>query len=210
MAKAVTTKSPLAIIDAKIASIKTRGLQLRKDCHETLVMIMDHYIEHGDFTRLPMLTDAIKSALGSSLSQAANQWVSEFVPSLKWEKTVGAFEHVKGVKKEIRDLENYKVTAKGDGPANVFTGNARDLPFYELERVAKQEPFDLQKAILSLVGRAEREYEKAIKEHTEAPVNSAQIAALKSLGEHIAEYKPEDGKAEETQSEEQVEAVKAA
>lgn len=216
MAKSVTTQSPLAIIDAKIASIKTRGIQLRRDCHETLVMIMDHYAAHGDYTRLKLLTDAIKGALGASMSQAANQWVSEFVPSLKWDKEIGGFAHLKGVKVEIINVVNRPMPAKGDAPATTFTGNARDLPFYELERPVNQTPFDLNMAIVQLIGRAKRESDKAIEAGKEPSFPAEQLEMLekavikpKTEGE-VTPIKVTAGAKPSKKNQEEVPAVKAA
>jgi hypothetical protein len=198
MADKKTNTSPLAVIDGKIASIKTRGVQLRKDAHECLVLIIDHYIAHGDFTRLMDnggndLITAIKSSLGNSIAQAAVQWVHEFVPSLKWNDTLRKFENVKGVTKEIIDVENYVLKSNGgpDGVDRKFTGNARDLPFFELERQTKVAPFDFMKSLQQFIARAERERDAALKANQPVPVNRAQLDALKGLADNIKNYKEE-------------------
>lgn len=200
MAKKVETTSPsaLSVIDGKISSIKKRGMELKKDCHECLVMIMDHYIAHGDFTRLMEngdnnLVSAVKTALGNSVAQALVQWVHEFVPSLRWNDTLRKFENVKGVKKEIKDVENYVLKSSDNsvGVNRTFTGNARDLAFYELERPTNIQPFDFMKGLQQFITRAEKARDEALKNGKEAPVNRAQIDALKGLAENIGKYKDE-------------------
>lgn len=163
-------------IDASIKSIAKRGKALRDDSHKTLVGIIDHYIEHGDKTRLKVLVDTIKSALGGSLAQAANQWVSNYVPSLKWNDTDKDFEHLKNVKKEVLDVE-YRST---DG-SFTFSGNARGLPFFKLERPVNVAPFDLKARVLMLIKQAENTREKQIKEGEKITVSLTAINALKAL-----------------------------
>lgn len=164
-AKNASTPSALEIIDRNITAITKKGKALRLECHQTLVLIIDHYIEHGDFTRLPRLEKAIAGALGSSISAAMNTWVARFVPSLKWNDDKKEFENVKGVKKEVlsvpedKPIKMLSTTGPDDKP-QMFFGDARKLPFFELERPVRQTPFDFDKALIQLIKRAEQRAEK--------------------------------------------------
>lgn len=179
-------------LNAQITAIQTKGKKLRAECHATLIDVVEHYIEHGDTTLIPKLVDAVKNALGSSLSAAMNQWIATSVTSLKWNDDEKRFEHIKKVTPEIRDLKDVPMKTKAaDGTNQKYTGNARGLPFFELERETNQEPFNIEKAIAQLVKRAQSAYEKNIKEHAHNEVNSAQIELLKQVAESIKEVKPE-------------------
>lgn len=186
MAK-TTALSTVQIIDAKIASITKRGAALRADCQSCLVMIIDHAGEHGDYDRLPKLFEAIKGALGSSMSQAAINWVNQFVDNLKWSDEERKFVKIPKAKIAIKDVENYNIP----GDEKPFTGNARHINFWQLERQVAQKPFNLQEAIKLVLVRAERERDKQLKETGHSSVTKAQVEALKSLSEHIDAYKDE-------------------
>jgi hypothetical protein len=190
-------------IQKSIDGITSRGKKLRFDCHTTLVDVIDHYIEHGDTSLIPKLLDAVKNSLGSSLSAAMIDWTAKFVSSLNWDNEKKAFAHVPKVEKKIAEITaEMKVKFKSSDQEAFFVGNARDFPFYELEREAKQEPFDLQKAILQLVKRAETALEHNIKDHAHNKINSAQVDILKTMAKNIVEVKPEeDVKDEKPQTE---------
>lgn len=154
-------KSALEVIDSRIKAIETKGKALRNDCHNTLVMVIDHYIAHGDMTRLAPLTAAVRNALGNSMSAAMNLWVARFVPSLVWDKDDGAFKHDKSKEKTVLSVPEDKPilskTAKGpDGkPARLF-GDARQIVFWELQPETKQDPFDFGKTLHDLLFRAKK------------------------------------------------------
>lgn len=179
-------------LTAQITAIQSKGKKLRNECHATLIDVIEHYIEHGDTTLIPRLTDAVKNALGSSLSAAMNQWIATSVTSLKWDDEAGVFIHIKKVDPKIRELKDVPMRTKGDdGKAMKFSGDARNLPFFELEREVKQTPFNVADAIATLLKRAQTAYEKNIKEGAHNEVNSAQIDALKAMAESIKNLKPE-------------------
>lgn len=185
-------KTDLKTIDNMIASITKRGKALRNDCHSCLVAILEHHIEHGDYTRLPKLLEAVKGSLGSSLSAAMIDWTARFYTGLAFDQEDKEFKHVKG-KGEIRDVTaEDRVRIKGADENQYFIGNARDLPFYELEREVKQQPFDLTAAIVQLVKRAEAALEANVTKHAHNHVNRSQVEVLKNLAKNIGEVKEED------------------
>jgi hypothetical protein len=113
------------------------------------------------------------------------------------------FVHVK-IKGTIRDVTaEDKIKLKSVKDENTFfIGNARELPFYELERIVKQEPFDLTAAILSLVKRAKAAQEANITKHAHNHVNAGQIKVLENLAKNID--KVTDADLEETPVQAQV------
>lgn len=161
----------LAQIDKAIASIAKRGTALRNDSHECLVQIIEHYIAHGDFTRLPNLIVAVKSSLGSSISQSIYTWVDKYVTGLKFDEDMVkvhkdahkadsskpdlmGFVSIPKVPKTIR--ENVEITEKVNGKdKKVVYASAREVPFFSLERQAPQKPFDLIASFKTLLKRAE-------------------------------------------------------
>jgi hypothetical protein len=174
-------------LNAAISSIARRGKALRNDSHKTLVDVCDHYIEHGDYTLFPKLFDAVKNSLGSSLSAAMIQWVKVSVPSLRWDDETKSFITNDNDKaRRFAELKDVPTKSK-----TKFTGEPKNLPFFELEREVKQEPFDLSAAILTLVKRAESAYEKNVKEGQHNIVNAAQVAVLKAMAETIKDVRPE-------------------
>jgi hypothetical protein len=180
-------------IDKAIEGIVTRGQSLRTHCHDTLVMVMDHYIGagNGDTTKIKPLLDAVKNSLGSSLSAAMVQWIALSMPSLTWVKDKQMFAHIKGAKREYKTLERVKQRSKMPGTADAmyFTGEPRDLPFYELEKEANQNPFDLKARIEALIKSAEAEYNKRLKAGDKPTFSHAAIDELAKFAENVS--KPE-------------------
>lgn len=165
----------LAQIDKSIASIAKRGKQLRNDAHETLVQIIEHYIAHGDYTRLPALIGAVKGSLGGSISQSIYTWVDQYVTGLKFDENAMkmhkeahkadpskpdllGFVSLPKVDKSIK--ENVEVTEKVNGKdKKVIYDSAREIPFFTLERNVAQKPFNLLEAFNALLKRAEKALE---------------------------------------------------
>lgn len=164
----------LAQIDAAIERIVKKGQELRDDAHACLVGIIDHYIDNGDYTRLPKLMDATNNYIGNSIAQAMAQWVNDNVTSLRWEDR--KFVHIPKTEKAIKDI-----VIKDDDGKVVFEGNARDYPFYKYEIKRDVKPFDFAAAFAALIRRAEAAYEKNLKEDAHNLVNHAQIEVLKSI-----------------------------
>ena len=206
-------KTDLKSIDAMISSIAKRGKILRNDAHECLVAICEHHKEHGDYTRLPRLLDAVKTSLGSSLSAAMIDWVHRFYTGLKFDKDngkseMGFFVNVPKVKKEIINITaEMKVRFKSSDTEAYYVGNAAEFPFYELEREVAQKPFDLKAAIIQLVKRAETALEKNVKDHAENLVNAAQVEVLKNLAKNFDDIKPEADVKEELDADKVTEIV---
>jgi len=183
-------------IDAAIQNIVTRGTSLRNDCHTTLVMIMDHYIGlgNGDTTKIKPFLDAVKGSLGSSLSQAAMNWIAISMPTLMFDdrpgsKTRGTFVHIKGSKErvyaELKDVTCVS-TMPGTNDKRKFSGAPRDLPFFELERIQTQKPFNLTAAIIALVKRADAAKEANEKDDAENVINDDALEVLHSLANKLA------------------------
>lgn len=173
-------------IDASIASIAKRGKGLRIDAHKTLVAIIDHYIGvgNGDHTRLPKLQEVVDKTFGRSALKALNQWVQDYVTSLKWDKEENKFVHIKGTKRTIRDIE-IKANEKKGLPA--FKGNARDWSFFNCEVKTPPAPFVLADSFKTLLVRAEKAYEASIATGADLKLK-AQIEILKSL--HLEDVAP--------------------
>lgn len=163
----------LAQIDALINKIKKNGQKLRDDAHFGLVSIIDHYIDNGDYTRLPTLVEVTKNYIGSSIAQAMVQWVHDNVTSLQFDKDQKKFVHTPKMEKAIRDIE-----LKDDDGNVTFKGNARDFPFYKYEIKRDPTPFDFAEALGKLIERAKKANEKNVKEGAHNKVNGAQIAML--------------------------------
>lgn len=168
------TVMSLAQIDAAIERIVKKGQELRDDAHACLVGIIDHYIDNGDYTRLPKLMEATNNYIGNSIAQAMAQWVNDNVSSLRWEDR--KFVHIPKTEKLIKDI---KIT-DDDGKV-VFEGNARDWPFYKYEIKRDVKPFDFASAFAALIRRAEAAYEKNLQDGATNLVNHAQIEVLKSI-----------------------------
>lgn len=197
----------LKIIDAKIKSIANRGKILKNDAHAVLLLVLEHYQDNGDYTRLPMLIDAVKEGIGSSISAAMIDYVHRFVPTLTYDKEagdekLGFFIHQKGATKAEKAL---RVITRADnvrvkGSDTPYEGPAEKLPFFNLERIVKQEPFDFTKAIMQLVVRAEKALEKNTKEGAHNNVNAEQVKVVKSLAEQLKNIKPDTADANGEQS----------
>lgn len=207
-------KTDLKTIDAMILSISKRGKILRNDGHECLVAICEHHKEHGDYTRLPKLLDAVKNSLGSSLSAAMIDWVERFYTGLKFDRDngkseMGFFVNVPKVKKEFVNITaEMKVKFKSSDTEAFYVGSAEGFPFYELEREVPQKPFDLKAAIVQLIRRAETAIEKNVTDHAENKVNHAQVEVLKGLVKNLDEIKDEEPAITETNVTEMVQAKK--
>lgn len=80
--------------DTAIANIRKSGAELRKLAHETAVGILMHYEQHGDYTKIVPLSDAISEAMSRSMSRAFVEWVEAY-SSLKWDKEEKTFTHNK-------------------------------------------------------------------------------------------------------------------
>lgn len=157
--------SGLALIDANIASIVKRGSALRKDCHSTLILIVEHAIKTGDYTRLPKLAKAVKGALGGSMSAAIVQWTETYTSFLRYDKensTGGeiAFMLIKGTEKLILPLpkavQSRTLTSATDtSKKHIYPVgmDARELPFWEVERDVPQEPVDFGKQFHDMIVR---------------------------------------------------------
>lgn len=170
----------LAQIDGMIASIIKKATSLRDDAHVCLVGIVDHYIDNGDYTRLPKLVEAVNEHIGNSMAKSMVTWVANYVTSLTWELDAngrnGKFVHIPKTAKLIKDI-----VIKDAAGKVTFEGNARDYPFYNLEVKTEVKPFDLASAVAALIKRAERAYEANTKEGAHNIVNHAAIDVLKSI-----------------------------
>lgn len=167
-------------IDASIKSIATRGKKLREDAHKTLVGVMEHYQEHGDYTRLKTLTEVVGKALGKSIEQALNQWVAEGVPSLKWDDEAKGFVHIKGCEVTFNTIEK----KDKDGKV-VFSGDVREYPFYNMEKPQSVKPFNIYESIDTLIKRAEKAVEANTSDKAGNVIVFAQVEELKAMRERM-------------------------
>jgi len=194
-AKNVTEESTIVIIGKKIESIRKRGAQLREDCHECLVMIIEHAMGkgNGDISKLPDLLSAVGDTLGSSQKQAANQWLFEFVPFLEWVEEKGKAARwaiKKGAERVIKGAENKATNMIGpDDKKIVKTCTGQEFKFFWLERSVDPKPFDAIKAFRALLANMERAYEANVEKGAHNNINRAQIDLLKSI--HLDQVKDE-------------------
>ena len=170
----------LKVIDTLIASIAKRGKALRLDAHKAVVMVLEHYMEHGDFTRLEKLQSVVDQTFGRSCLKAMNVYVQNFgAKSLKWNTETSKFEHLKGVNREWV-AEEIEIKATKTAPA--FKGHPRDYPFFNCEEKKDPTPFVLESAYSSLLDKARKEYEKELKATGTANLKLArQIKVLEEI-----------------------------
>jgi hypothetical protein len=192
-----------AQIDARIKSIRSRGRQLRSDCHATLCMVINHYVVHGDMTKVQPLHDAIKSSLGNSVAKAYNQWIHNYVPSLAWDKEGKAFVHKKGAKRMVIDA-TYEFEV--DGEVKTYKGTAYAIPFYNLEVESSTAPKEFSAKILSMMKALHRDIESG-------KIVNVDTSFLRDLDETVIKsgfVKPEDIGLDQTSPEEILEAAEEA
>lgn len=204
-------KTDLKSIDSMIESIRTRGSVLRNDSHECLIAVLEHHMEHGDYSRLPKLIEAVKDSLGSSLSAAMITYAVKFYDGLihdpenkskKAKKENGYWVHVK-VGGTIRDVKaEDKVQLKGKDKGVFFVGPARSLPYFQMEREVPQRAFDITDAFEKLIDRAKRAL--AANEDKDAPahnlVNEKQIEALENVFKMLGNIGPDTELETETET----------
>lgn len=157
-------------------SIRGRGVKLKAEMHRLIVGWAMHYVAHGDYTMLQAHTETVGIAWGSSMVKAMNDWIKLSVNGLVWNDEIKAWEHVKGAERSLTQEVMIK-----DKKGNVkFSGDPRNLSFFDLEIPKDPAPFDLIASFDQLLKRAESAAEKAIgtPEYTDL---KARIDVLKSL-----------------------------
>lgn len=207
----------LAQIDAAIASIAKRGVALRVDSHKCLVAVIDHYIAHGDFTRLPKLLIAIKTSLGGSIAQSAAEWVQRYVTSLGWSEDAAkdqkkaakdhakpeldclGFFHIPKVEKKIKENVQRTIEDAKGRKVVVTVESAREIPYYELERDVPIKPIDLIASLQAVLKRAQKAHQQMHDKDYEGPkhlMNDAQFEVLQKMEETIESLKVSKRKSE--------------
>lgn len=182
----------LKSIDKALSSYARKGASLKADAVKLAVMILDHYVEHGDYTRLEKMQSLVKANHGGSVLQAFNTYVANAMPSLVWNDELKTFQHQKGMK---REWATFKIEAKGDKPA--YEGSARDYSFFDMERPVSVKPFVFEDRFSNLIKQAETEYEKTVKAGTPNLVLRAQLDILKGLHlENVKVMTDKEGHAE--------------
>ena len=83
-------------INTNIKNIKNAGIKLDQRIHETGVSIMQHAADHGDWTPMQRLFDALPKA---GRKKAFVTWVVSFTP-LKFDDKLGTFVKSKKSKRE--------------------------------------------------------------------------------------------------------------
>lgn len=123
-------------IDAHISAIRKSGAGLDAKIHETAVAVLIHGKEHGDVSRAAKLLDAMPRSVRAS---ALKTWFVTFSPV------------------RFRDDGTSYLGGKADQRVwRIEAANA--TPFYDLKTNRDPVPFDIEKALASVLNR----YQKAI------------------------------------------------
>ena len=70
-------------IDQGISALKVSGNTNLQSAHEMLVFAIQHYVQHGDYTKIPALIDAINEGLGKAKHNEAIFYLRKNVPTLQ-------------------------------------------------------------------------------------------------------------------------------
>ena len=131
-----------------ITRIAKIGVKTKALIHKTAVGILLHAKEHGDYTKMIELVDAVAAGTSKSMAKLLVQWVVNYTPldyvaeskrknaEGKVEKVAHSFVNSKDKKRSYNDA---------DGAEN---------PYYEMERDEDMRPVDFNKLINSLLQRA--------------------------------------------------------
>ena len=123
-------------IDAKIKSIKTRGKSLDKDIHETGVAIMQHALQHHDYSAANRLVDAMPK---SGRTKAFIKWFSDHTP-YNWNE-----------KEKVFTLPKNK-----DKRRAFLIDEANAVPFWEYTVEKEPGEIDVDKMLAALFKRVEK------------------------------------------------------
>lgn len=162
--------------DKAIASIRKSGMALKRQAHITACGIMLHYVEHGDYTKLDLLHDAIREAMSKAMAKGFRDWVIEF-SSLTWNDDEKRFRHTRGAEKTFQ----LHGDANAPDESNANKG-AMNIPFYSGSFGDKEHVWDFDTAFAKFIETARREMkrktEASAKEAKRIKVSPEQITAL--------------------------------
>ncbi len=113
----------LKMINKNIRLIKNAGVKLDERIHETGVSIMHHASEHGDFTAMQRLFNALPQ---SARRKAFVKWVVDHTP-LNFEEKTGIFV------KPRKTSKVYNVKGANDQPFWVYTNEVK--PALDLDKL---------------------------------------------------------------------------
>lgn len=144
-------------INKGIASLKVSGKALQAKTHALAMACTRHAIQHGDSTLMDKL---IKGLPAMARANALKSWALAYGP-FRWDGKANNGEGgIRYKKRETYDLDQ-----------------ADAEPFYVFEKEAKFKPFDLDKALHSLLKRAE-----AASSDSRNHVNTDTLNALQKVG----------------------------
>lgn len=171
--------------DKAIAAIVRSGVGLKKQAHVTACGILLHYVQHGDYTKLDKLHDAISVSMSRAMANGFRLWVVEF-SSLTYDKDAKRFRHARGAEK------TFQLTGDptADADSHAFNG-AMNSPFYSGDFGDKVPPaYDFDAAFAKFMETAQRHL-KAAEEATKASekrrhkVTPDQITALERVAKTL-------------------------
>lgn len=177
MSKKLVFSTADKVISKYIASIRERSNKLQDDVHQVAVMTSVHVIEHGNVT----LSRNLISALGSGMrANSLKKWMIQYAP-VSWgdiEVTTddGKTKTMKGLVYDRTKAAAMKALYEQDKDAVIK--NMMEVPFYSFDPEPEFKSFDLDKAIASLLKRAEGIAEDDSKK---SKSNLAHLAALKAF-----------------------------
>ena len=152
-AKPVTLITGADAINAAIKSIAVRGKKIDEDVQRTALSCLVHADKHGDVTLAQKLVEAVPASMRKN---ALRTWFIEF-GKFRWDATKKALAYDK---KATTQLDAAMAT-----PFTTFKGSEG----------GNAQPFDLNKAIVQLIARAEKATVKGDK------VPTKKLAILREL-----------------------------
>ena len=141
-------------INKAIDSIAKRGKTLDTDLHNAALSCLEHAIKHGDITLAERLVGAMPQ---QARKNAMRDWFINY----------GPFAY---------NAKNKKFTFKAKEGEVYNVAEAAQTPFWEFKPEPEYVPFNVDKAILALVTKAEN----AVKEHG-VVIDENKLRALKAL-----------------------------
>lgn len=166
-----------ATLNKYIKGIKLRSGKLIDDIHNVAVMCAVHAVQHNNYTPIINLVDAVGKGMRAN---SLRKWMIEFAP-VKWgdvETTTddGKTKTVKGFVYNKTKAEAIK--AKYGTDMDALAKDLNEATFVEFDPEPEFKSFDLDKAIASLLKRAEGIAEDDSKK---SKSNLAHFAALKTF-----------------------------
>lgn len=176
-----------AEMDKAIVGIRKSGATLKATAHKTICGYMQHYVKHGDWTKLPAFLSAIRDAMSLRMANGLVKWVVAF-SSLQYDESTRQFSNVKG------QTRYFHLTGDANSENKWHKVGALNNPFYSTAfGDDKPHAFDAEKYIaktlqnmLDTLAREAKRRETAIAEKRKADANRikvqpVQIDAVKGM-----------------------------